>query len=132
MTVKEYAAELAIDEKDIFTMVLGESDYLPGGTWAEYLVTFEEDGMACYSQKEGKAYKVRYEDFTFAEFGIGSGNLWLQCIVEGKTLVFCSPRKSWKTAGKILVEKLGKYIALQDVDEYKKYTGKLFFLYMFK
>ena len=63
----------------------------------------------------------------------GRGNLWLQCELEKGTLVFCSPRKSWKSeAGKLLVESLNKVCLIEDMKAYSQYTGPFFFIHMFK
>ena len=55
------------------------------------------------------------------------------CQIGNKNLVFCSPKKSWKSdEGKKLIEIINKVTPIADMKEYKHYTGGLFFLYMFK
>ena len=74
-----------------------------------------------------------YNEFKNAEFGIGNGNLWLQCEIENGPLTFCSPRKSWKSKiGNKLVELVNNVCPIKDIKAYKQYTGPLFFIYMFK
>ena len=102
--------------------------------FTEYSAEIAEDRLIC---KKGSlsaiVAEIPYSAFQSAEFGIGSGNLWLQCVVDGSPLVFCSPRKCWMSdAGKLLIEKIGQHTEIRDLKEYKHYTGKLFFLYMFK
>jgi hypothetical protein len=122
-----------IDMENFFKLVLGESDILPGKTFTEYDVFFDEEKMRCKNSKTGEEYIIEFKDFTHAEFGIGSGNLWLNCLLGNKNLVFCSPRKSWKSdEGKKLIEIINKVTPIADMKEYKHYTGGLFFLYMFK
>ena len=116
-----------------FTLVLGEENsLLPGKHWTSYSVDVLDDKMVCHA-KDSTTYEISYSDFQKAEFGIGSGNLWLQCLVKGEPLVFCSPRKSWKSeAGKKLIERIDSVSPIADKKEYDHYTGKLFWLYMFK
>ena len=77
---------------------------------------------------------IQYDDeFKEVEFGIGSGNLWLQCELENGSLTFCSPRKSWKSeSGNKLVELINSVCPIKDIKAYKQYTGPLFFIHMFK
>ena len=66
-----------------------------------------------------------------AEFGIGSAQLWLQCIVDGEEFIFCMPRRQWKApVGKLLMEKISQYTKIVDMDAYRKATGKLALLYL--
>ena len=118
-----------------FLLVLGnENPYLPGKTWTQYNVEVLDDKMICQAKKDpSKKVEISYEELVSAEFGIGSGNLWLQCKMKDGRLNFCSPRKSWKSeAGKKLVDKVESFVPVLDKDDYQKYTGKLFFLHMFK
>lgn len=120
---------------DKFTLVLGqENNYLPGKIWTEYEVEVLDDKMICTSKKDHSInVTVNYSDFKEAEFGIGNGNLWLQCKLENGPLSFCSPRKSWKSeTGKKLVEFINNVCPIKDIKAYKQYTGPLFFIYMFK
>jgi hypothetical protein len=58
-----------------------------------------------------------YKDFQKAEFGKGSGILWLQSVVNGKNLVFTS---NWKLDGtKGFVEILNKSIGIIDYNLFK-------------
>ena len=76
---------------------------------------------------------INYSEFKETEFGIGNGNLWLQCELEKGSLKFCSPRKSWKSeTGKKLVELINNVCPIKDMKAYKQYTGALFFIHMFK
>lgn len=126
-----------VEKKDLFDLVLGQtSDLLPGnvfGGMAGYRTIVGEDELIIYNAKDDKDVHIPYADFQSAEFGIGSANLWLQCIVRGSSFIFCSPRKSWKSElGKKLIEKINAVTPIQSMSEYDKFTGKLFFIYMFK
>ena len=118
-----------------FVLVLGEtSSYLPGDKWAQYEVEVAADKLICTPKKNaGKSYEISYTEFKQAEFGIGSGNLWLQCLLDKGRLVFCSPRKSWKSeAGIKLIEAINNVCTIEDMKAYKQYTGPFFFIHMFK
>lgn len=120
---------------DNFILVLGEpSNLLPGKAWTNYNVNIMDDKMVCTNKKDPSlSFDIFFKDFKEAEFGIGSGNLWLQCKLEQGSLIFCSPRKSWKSdSGKKLIEKINNVCEIKDMKAYKQYTGKLFFIYMFK
>lgn len=120
---------------DKFTLVLGEeNNVLPGKLWTEYSVEITEKEMICTAKKDQNTLvKIPFDSFTKAEFGIGSGNLWLQCKVENDSLVFCSPRKCWKSEqGKLLIEKINSVVEVEDMKAYNSYTGPFFFFYMFK
>ena len=120
---------------DKFTLVLGqENNYLPGKMWTEYEVDVLEDKMICTCKKDASINVViTYSEFKEVEFGIGSGNLWLQCELENGSLTFCSPRKSWKSeSGNKLVELINSVSPIKDIKAYKQYTGPLFFIHMFK
>lgn len=118
-----------------FTLVLGqENNLLPGAMWTQYEVEVSEDKMICTGKKDTSInVTINYSDFKAAEFGIGSGNLWLQCQFEEGPLTFCSPRKSWKSeTGKKLVELINNACPIKDMKAYQQYTGPFFFLHMFK
>ena len=82
-----------------FRLILGEqTPYLPGSNWTQYEVEFLEDKMLCTLKKDpSQVYPILYTAFKGAEFGIGNGNLWLQCDMEQGSFVFCSDRKCWKS-----------------------------------
>ena len=112
----------------------GANSYLPGDKWAEYEVEVSTDKMLCTPKKNAtQSYEISYSEFKEAEFGIGSGNLWLQCKLQRGVLVFCSPRKSWKSeeAAK-LIDAINKVCPIKDMKAYKQYIGPFFFIHMFK
>ena len=120
---------------DKFILVLGgESPVLAGNLWTQYNVDVQDEKMVCTSVKEPScSAEIYYSSFESAEFGIGSGNLWLQCVIDGNKLNFCSPRKSWKSeAGKKLIENIEKHTEIKDMKEYKSFTGPFFFFSLFK
>lgn len=78
------------------------------------------------------AKEVPFSSFTRAEFGIGSGHLWLQCTVDGSDFVFCVLRSAYKSAaGQYLLDKLEAQlgVSLRDDREYKRYMGPLFWFW---
>ena len=117
-----------------FVMVLGESTVLPGAIWTQYDVELLDKKMVCTNHKNSsQVFEIFYDSFKECEFGIGNGNLWLQCELKEGSLCFCSPRKCWKSEeGKYLIEKINQFTEIKDMKEYKQYTGKFFFLAMFK
>lgn len=120
---------------DNFSLILGqENNYLPGKMWTEYLVEVQNEQMICRSKKDSSIIvTIAYSEFQTAEFGIGNGNLWLQCELENGSLVFCSPRKCWKSElGKHFVESLNKVCPIKDMKAYKQFTGPFYFIHMFK
>lgn len=120
---------------DNFILILGqENNYLPGKMWTEYEVEVQNEQMVCRNKKDPSiVVTIAYNEFKNAEFGIGNGNLWLQCELENGSLTFCSPRKSWKSdAGNQLVELVNNVCPIKDMKVYKQYTGPLFFIHMFK
>ncbi len=120
---------------DNFILVLGESNsILPGDHWTQYDVEVLDDKMICTKKKDASVkVEISYSSFKRAEFGIGSGNLWLQCELDAGNLVFCSPRKCWKSeVGKKLIDYINAVCPIVDMKEYQKYTGKFGFFYMFK
>lgn len=117
-----------------FILVLGNSNFLPGNMWTQYDVELLDNKMVCINHKDpSKVYEIFYDSFKEAEFGIGNGNLWLQCKLKEGDLNFCSPRKCWKSEeGKFLIDKINQFVEIKDMKEYRQYTGKFFFLAMFK
>lgn len=120
---------------DKFVLILGEANsYLPGDKWTEYEVEVSTDKMICTPKKNAtKSYEINFSEFKQAEFGIGSGNLWLQCKLQKGFFVFCSPRKSWKSEQATkLIDAINNICPIKDMKAYKQYTGPFFFIYMFK
>ena len=136
MTMKKYCEENNLDPNKVFDMVLGESGgILPKARgFTGYIVQIKDNCLSCTNDKFNVFNKeIPFTSFQRAEFGIGSGQLWLQCVVDGESFVFCSTRKSWKSpAAKLLLEKIGEKTEILSMKEYEQFTGKLFFIYMFK
>ena len=117
MTLKQYCEQNNLDENKVFNMVLARgADILPTVTaFTGYMTEIKDDCIVCTNDKLNVFNKeIPFSSFQSAEFGIGSGQLWLQCIVDGKDFIFCSPRKSWKSpAAKLLLEKSEKKLKLE-------------------
>ena len=136
MTLKRYCEQNNSDQNRVFEMALARgAGILPTVTaFTGYMTEIEDDRIVCTNDKLNVFKReIPFSSFQRAEFGIGSGQLWLQCIVDGNEFIFCSPRKSWKSsAAKLLLEKIGEKTTILSTKEYDQYTGKLFFIYMFK
>ncbi len=136
MSVKKYCEQNNLDQNRVFEMALARgAGILPTVTaFTGYMTEIEDDRIVCTNDKLNVFKReIPFSSFQRAEFGIGSGQLWLQCIVDGKEFIFCSPRKSWKSpAAKLLLQKIGEKTEILSMKEYEQYTGKLFFIYMFK
>jgi len=136
MTLKQYCEQNNLDQNKVFNMALARGGgILPTVTsFTGYITEIRDECLVCTNDKLNVFNKeIPFSSFQSAEFGIGSGQLWLQCIVDGNEFIFCSPRKSWKSpAAKLLLKKIGEKTEILSMKEYDKYTGKLFFIYMFK
>lgn len=136
MILKKYCEENNLDPNKVFNMVLGESSgILPEArSFTGYIVEIEDDCLDCNNDKFGVSHKkIPFSAFKRAEFGIGSGQLWLQCIVDGVPFVFCMMRKEWKSpAAKLLLEKIGKHTEILGMDDYNKIMGKFFLFYLIR
>ena len=135
MSLKKYCEENNLDINKVFSLVVGNGgNILPcPSAYTGYVAVITEKSLICKNDKLNVCKEIPFSAFKRAEFGIGSGNLWLQCVVNDSELVFCSPRKSWKSpSGKLLMDKISEYTELLDIKEYERYTGKLFWIYMFK
>jgi len=118
-----------------FILILGEqNNVLPGKTWTQYNVEVTDKEMICAKKKgDNTAINISFDSFKEAEFGIGSGNLWLQCKIGEDNLNFCAPRRMWKSEqGKYLIEKINSVVEIKDMKAYKSYTGPFFIFAMFK
>ena len=134
-SLKKYCEKNGLDESKTFNMIVGQGGgILPQKVGMQgYIAEITDTAIICSNDKLKVKKEIPFTSFTSAEFGIGSAQLWLQCIVDGNEFIFCSPRKSWKSpAAKLLLEKIGEKTEILSMKEYDQYTGKLFFIYMFK
>lgn len=133
MTLKKYCEENNLEPSRVFNAVFGEcSDILPKAMgYTGYIVEIKDDCLDFNNDKFGVFHKeIPYSSFSSAEFGIGSGNLWLQCVVDGKPFIFCNTRGGWKSeAGKLIIEKIGAHTEIKGMDDYNKIMGKLFWFH---
>ena len=135
-TFKQFCEEKGLDESRALELVFGET----GGLLPRqkigmqgYFAEVADTALVFINDKLGVKKEIPFDDFEYAEFGMGSGNLWLQCRVSGKPFVFCATRKRWKSdAAKLLLEKIGEKTEIIDMKEYKGFTGKLYLFYFFK
>ena len=130
MTAKQYCEEKNLDPGKVFSMVLGESgNLLPKAIgFTGYIAEMKDDCLEFTNEKFGVFGKqIPFSAFQKAEFGIGSGQLWLQCYVAGEPFVFCFPRKVWKSSSaKLLLEKIEEHTEILDKTEYDKIAGPFF------
>ena len=136
LTVKKYCEENNLDPNKVFDMVLGESgSILPKARgFTGYIVEIKDNCLSCTNDKFNVFNKeIPFTSFQHAEFGIGSAQLWLQCVVDGESFVFCTTRKGWKSpAAKLILEKIGEHTEILGMDDYNKIMGKFFWYYMIK
>ena len=135
MSFKQICEEKGIDINKAFDMVVGEGgNLLPTKTaFQSYFAEITETSVICSSNKLGVKLEIPFAWFEDAEFGIGSGQLWLQCVVNGSPFVFTTRRKNWKGEGaKLLLAKIGEHTEIKGIKEYRGYTGKMFLFYLFK
>ena len=135
-TLKKFCEVNNIDINKAISPVFGDVGIiLPRkGTFQGYFAEITDTSLIFSNQELGVIKKeLPFASFQRAEFGIGSGQLWLQCVVENSPFVFTLTRKGWKSpAGKLLLQKIGEHTEILDMKEYNGYTGKLFFIYMWK
>lgn len=134
-SLKKYCEQNGLDKNKVFNMVVGNGGgILPQKiSFQGYFAEITNTSIICTNDKLKVKKEIPFSSFKSAEFGIGSGQLWLQCIVDGAPFVFCAPRRDWKSAaGKLILEKIGEHTKIEGWKEYNGYTGKLFLLYFFK
>lgn len=135
VTFKQHCEQNNIDPERALEFVVGEGgDILPQKVGFQGYFGEITDTSVIFTNYVLKVRKeIPFSLFTQADFGIGSAQLWLQCVVDGRPFVFCLRRKHWKSApAKLLLEKIGEHTEVTGMKEYNGYTGKLFFLYMWK
>lgn len=135
LTIKQFAEANNLPVERVFSLVLGEGGgILPQARgYTGYFAEITDTSMICTNDKLGVKKEIPFSDFERAEFGIGSGLLWLQCVVDGRPFVFSTTRRGWKSeSAKLLMEKIGEKTELLGMKEFRQYTGKLFFIYVFK
>ncbi len=136
ISFKEYCELHNTDADHVMTITLGDGGkYLPTPSFGfvGYFAQITETCLACSDGKQTMSVEIPFAAFSRAEFGIGNGNLWLQCIVDGVPFVFSATRGAWKgAAGKLLLQRIEAVTPLIDKKLYDGYTGKLYLWYMFK
>ena len=132
---KQFCEQYGKDPEKILEFVIGQ-----GGSILPQKVGFQgyfgelTDTSIIFTNDVLKVQKeVLFTSFKQAEFGMGNGNLWLQCIVDDSPFVFCFRRKHWKSElCKELLAKIGEQTEILGMKEYDGFTGKKFLLYFFK
>ena len=134
LTVKKYCEENGLDENKVFDMVVGDGgNILPARGFTGYITEITDTSIICTNDKLGVKKEIPFSSFKAAEFGIGNAYLWLQCNIDGSFFAFNMSRKNWKSpVGKLLIEKISEQVEIAGMKEYNGYTGKLFFIYMWK
>lgn len=133
-TLKKFCEENNLDINKAFEMVVGQGGgVLPAYSFTGYFTEITDTSIICTNDKLGVKKEILFSSFKAAEFGIGSGMLWLQCDIDGNFFAFTTPRKGWKApAAKLLMDKISEHTEILSMKEYEHYTGKLFFIYMWK
>ena len=125
-TLKSFCEKNGLDINKCMDLVIGESSgMLPQlSAMQGYIAEITDDALTFINDKLGVKKAISFASFTKAEFGIGSGLLWLQCVVDGKSFVFSTTRKNWKgPTAKLLLEKISAHTGPIDMKEYNGYTG---------
>jgi len=133
--IEKYCSEHGLDINKVLSVTVGQGgSVLPQKSgFTGYMAEITDTSIIFTNDKLGVKKEVPFSTFRAAEFGIGNGVLWLQCMVNDSPFVFGNMRKAWKSpASKLLLEKISAEIQIEDMKAYDQYTGKLFFLYMFK
>lgn len=134
MRFKEYIEKTHISPDRALKVVVGHGgDILPRRGMTGYFGELTDTGMLLSNdQLNIEKKELLFSSFTRAEFGLGSGQLWLQCTVDGSDFVFCLPRSGYKSAaGQYLLDKLDAQLgeSLREDPDYKKHMGAFFWLY---
>ena len=131
---EKFCQDNGIDTSKAFNMIVGNGgSVLPGRGFTGYFCEITDDSIICTNEKLEVKKEIPFSSFKEAEFGIGNGTLWLQCIVGNSQFVFNLSRNGWKSpAGKLLMDKISEHTELKDMKAYEQYTGKLFLIYMWK
>lgn len=138
LSLQEFCERNNIDENHAIILSLTSGDggkFLPTPDWGfvGYFAEITDTALICSDKNQTMSVTIPFAAFSRAEFGIGGGNLWLQCIVDGDPFTFAMPRRNWKSeAAKLLMQRIEAVTPLIDKKEYDHYTGKLFFIYMLK
>ena len=134
MTLKSYCEKNGLDEGKVTNLVFGACEgILPKARgFTGYIGEITDTSLICVNDHFEVKKEIPFASFGAAEFGIGSGNLWLQCLVDGKPFVFTMPRRDWKKpAAKLLLEKISEVTEVQGKKDYDRIMGKLFWLHLF-
>ena len=134
MKFKEYIEQNNISPDKALNFIVGlGGDILPQKVGMQgYFGELTDAGIRFTNDKLNVKKEVLFSSFTRAEFGLGSGQLWLQCTVSGSDFVFCLPRSKYKSAaGQYLLDKLDAQlgVSLREDSDYKKYMGAFFWLW---
>lgn len=133
-TKKTFCEKNGLDESRVLEVVVGQGGgLLPQKTGFQgYFAEVTDTALVFCNDVLGVKLAVPFTSFRSAEFGIGSGQLWLQCNIGGKSVAFCLRRCHWKSA--LALEMLDKIASstgeILDWKAYRKYTGPLFLLHI--
>ena len=134
-TKKQFCEQNGIDPEKVLEFVVGHGgSILPQKVGFQgYFGELTDTSIIFTNDVLGVKKEVPFASFKQAEFGIGSAQLWLQCVVDDSPFVFCFRRKHWKSdLVKKLLEKIGEHTEIGGWKEYNGFTGKKFILYVWK
>ena len=134
-TKKQFCEQNGIDPEKVLEFVVGQGgSILPQKVGFQgYFGELTDSSIIFTNDVLGVKKEVPFASFKCAEFGIGSAQLWLQCVVDDSPFVFCFRRKHWKSdLAKKLLEKIGEQTEIDGWKEYNGFTGKKFILYVWK
>lgn len=131
--ISSYCEKNGLDAGRVTELVFGLcEDFMPKARgYTGYIAEITDTSLICTSDYFKARTEIPFESFSEATFGIGSGLLWLQCLVDGKPFVFTMPRGSWKKpAAKLLLEKIAEHITIEGQKDYDRYMGPFFWLHV--
>ncbi len=135
MKFSEYLESKKISKDKALEFVVGDGGgILPQKVGFQgYFCEIADDGLIFTNDVLGvENKKILFSSIHKAEFGLKSGQLWLQLDIDGAFFAFCLRRSHYKSvAGQLLLDKIDAQlgITLREDREYKRYTGKLWLLW---
>lgn len=135
MTLKAFCEKNHLSTETTIDLVVGDGGgILPQRvSFQGYFAEITDTSMFFSNDNLNVRKEIPFSAFQRAEFGIGSAQLWLQCVVDGHSFVFCTTRRKWKSApAKLILQKIGEQTEVLGMKEYNGYTGKMFIFYLWK
>lgn len=132
--VEVFCQENGLDINKVMLIIVGHGgNVLPQKGFTGYWAEITDTSVVCICDTLQAKKEIPFSDFKAAEFAIHNGYLWLHCNINGEFLAFTCSRKNWKSpVAKLLLQKISEHTELSNMKDYERYTGKLFWIYMWK